>query len=104
MKKEMTNTTTHEKWKDLGFKDKAQYIMALSFAAASIILAFLAFILLMYIPTSVITMSSLFASFAMGIIAGGLYFKNQLMELNIKTEERLKELDMEIEDRLKMKE
>ena len=89
-----------ESWGELGFKDKAQYILALAFGFSSIILAFLAFLLLMYIPGSVITMSSLFASFACGILAGGLYFKNKLMELNFKTEQRLKLIDDEIEKRI----
>lgn len=93
----MANIDETQKWSQLGFKDKANYIMALSFSAASIILAFVAFILLLYIPTSVITMSSLFASFAMALMGIGLYFKNKLVEFQTKCDNRLKEIDVEIE-------
>lgn len=85
------------KWRDLGFKDKAQYILAISFGFASIILAFVSFILLLYIPTSVITMSSLFASFALAIIGVTIYFKNQFIELQTKCDTKLKEIDEEIQ-------
>lgn len=67
-------------WKDLGAKDKIQYVMAIVLIASGIILAFLSFALTATIATgSLIYISEAFMT-AGGIFGVSIYFKNKMGE------------------------
>lgn len=69
-----------KKWKDLGVKDKIQYIMAIVLIASGIVLAFLSFALTSTIATgSLIYISEAFMT-AGGIFGVSIYFKNKIGE------------------------
>lgn len=90
-----------KKWSDLGAKEKSQLILAYSFAGASIILGFISFIWLTYIPGSVIAMSGMYGSFACAILGIGVYLKTQIIEMKTDVKNKLDGLDKEIEEKLK---
>ncbi len=81
-----------ESWKELGFKDKAQYITAMILIASGIIIAFLSFALIHTITSGVLIY------IAQAFVAGGaifgvsIYFKNQLVEAHGETMSAVKEL------------
>lgn len=89
------------KWKSLSVKEKIQYSLAAIFGASSIIIGFVAFILLMEIPTSVITISMLWASVCCGLIGISLHFRNELTEFKSKCDDRLNNIDKEIDERIR---
>ena len=94
MKRQFDN----RKWKELGFKEKSQYLMAIGFGVASIVLGFVSFIVLSFIPTSVIAMSGLWASVACGIFGISMYFKNEMMELNEEIHKKIDSIGKEKEE------
>ena len=81
-----------ENWKELGFKDQAQYITAMILIASGILIAFLSFFMIHSITSSVLIY------IAQAFIAGGaifgvsIYFKNQLIEAHGETMEKVKQL------------
>ncbi len=81
-----------ESWKELGFKDKAQYITAMILIASGIIIAFLSFALIQTITSGVLIY------IAQAFVAGGaifgvsIYFKNQLIEAHGETMSAVREL------------
>lgn len=69
-----------EKWRDLGIKDKIQYIMAIILIASGIVLAFLSFALTYTVATgSLIYISQAFIT-AGAIFGVSIYFKSKLGE------------------------
>ena len=91
------------KWKELGFKEKSQYVIAYSFGFASIILGFVSFIWLTFIPTSVIALSGLWASVTCAILGISLYIKSEILEMNTKVKDKLNEVDEFMETEKKRK-
>lgn len=81
-----------ESWKELGFKDRAQYITAMILIASGIIIAFLSFALIHTITSGVLIY------IAQAFVAGGaifgvsIYFKNQLVEAHGETMSAVREL------------
>ena len=81
-----------ENWKELGFKDQAQYITAMILIASGILIAFLSFFMIHSITSSVLIY------IAQAFIAGGaifgvsIYFKNQLIEVHGETMDKVKQL------------
>ena len=81
-----------ENWKELGFKDQAQYITAMVLIASGIIIAFLSFLTLHSISNGVLIY------IAQTFVAGGsifgvsIYFKNQLIEAHGETMDKVKQL------------
>lgn len=81
-----------ERWRELGFKDQAQYITAMVLIASGIIIAFLSFFVLHSISNGVLIY------IAQAFIAGGsifgvsIYFKNQLIEAHGETMNKVKQL------------
>lgn len=81
-----------ESWKQLGFKDQAQYTTAMVLIASGILIAFLSFILIHTISSGVLIY------IAQAFVAGGsifgvsIYFKNQLMETHGETMDKIKQL------------
>ena len=80
-------------WADLGFSDKFKLTIAGVLVAASIILGFVSFILLLEIPTSVIGLEGLWLSTALAVLGIASYFHNELVEFQGKVAERLNKLD-----------
>ena len=81
-----------ESWKELGFKDRAQYITAMILIASGILIAFLSFALIHTITSGVLIY------IAQAFVAGGaifgvsIYFKNQLIEAHGETMSAVREL------------
>ena len=93
-----------ESWKQLGFKDQAQYTTAMVLIASGILIAFLSFILIHTISSGVLIY------IAQAFVAGGsifgvsIYFKNQLMETHSETMDKMKQLiDDVVEKHIKSK-
>ena len=80
-------------WSNLNIKEKFQYSLAVMFGISSVIIGFVAFIILLEIPASVIGISALWASICCGIIGIGLHFKSQMMEFDTEVKQRLKDID-----------
>lgn len=91
----MTNLKIYDdkKWSELSVKEKSQLIVAFSFGAASIILGFVSFILLLYIPGSVITMSGLWASVTCTVLGIAQYFKTEMAEFRTKINEEIQKIN-----------
>lgn len=81
-----------ESWKQLGFKDQAQYTTAMVLIASGVLIAFLSFALIHTISSGVLIY------IAQAFVAGGsifgvsIYFKNQLMETHGETMDKMKQL------------
>lgn len=90
-----------KKWSDLGAKEKSQLILAYSFAGASILLGFISFIWLTYIPGSVLGACGMYGSFACAILGIGVYLKTQILEMKTEVKNKLAVLDKEIDERMK---
>lgn len=81
-----------ESWKQLGFKDQAQYTTAMVLIASGILIAFLSFALIHTISSGVLIY------IAQAFVAGGsifgvsIYFKNQLLEAHGETMDKVKQL------------
>ena len=68
-----------EKWKELGIKDKIQYVMAVLLITSGIILAFLSFFLNAFnIATGVLIYIGQCFITAGGLFGVSIYFKNKL--------------------------
>lgn len=81
-----------ESWKQLGFKDQAQYTTAMVLIASGILIAFLSFALIHTISSGVLIY------IAQAFVAGGsifgvsIYFKNQLIEAHGETMDKVERL------------
>ena len=87
-----------ENWKELGFKDKAQYTTAMILIASGIIIAFLSFALIQTITSAVLIYIAQAFTAGSAIFGVSIYFKNQLIEAHGETMDKVKEL---IEDVVK---
>lgn len=87
-----------ENWKELGFKDKAQYITAMILIASGILIAFLSFAWIQTITSGVLIYIAQAFTAGGAIFGVSIYFKNQLIEAHGETMDRVKEL---IEDVVK---
>lgn len=67
-------------WKDLGAKDKIQYVMAIVLIASGIILAFLSFAFTTTIAAGLLIYISEAFMTAGGIFGVSIYFKNKMGE------------------------
>lgn len=83
----------HENWKELPIKEKLQYSLATLFGVASIVIGFVAFIILLEIPASVIGISFLWASVCCAIFGISLHFRNQMMDFDTQVKNRLNDID-----------
>lgn len=87
-----------ENWKELGFKDKAQYTTAMILIASGIIIAFLSFTMIQTISSGVLIYIAQAFTAGGAIFGVSIYFKNQLIEARGETMDKVKEL---IEDVIK---
>ena len=87
-----------ENWKELGFKDRAQYTTAMVLIASGILLAFVSFFLIHTITSGVLIYIAQAFTAGGAIFGVSIYFKNQLIEAHGETMKKVKEL---IEDVVK---
>lgn len=87
-----------ENWKELGFKDRAQYTTAMVLIASGILLAFVSFFLIHTITSGVLIYIAQAFTAGGAIFGVSIYFKNQLIEARGETMDKVKEL---IEDVVK---
>ena len=87
-----------ENWKELGFKDRAQYTTAMVLIASGILLAFVSFFLIHTITSGVLIYIAQAFTAGGAIFGVSIYFKNQLIEAHGETMNKMKEL---IEDVVK---
>lgn len=87
-----------ESWKELGFKDKSQYVTAMILIASGIVIAFLSFALIQTISSGVLIYIAQAFTAGGAIFGVSIYFKNQLIEAHGETMDKVKEL---IEDVMK---
>lgn len=81
-----------EKWRELGIKDKIQYIIAITLFLSGIILAFLSFALTFNIASgTLIYIAQAFISGA-GIFGVSIYFKSKLGEFKSDTTEMIEKI------------
>lgn len=81
-----------EKWKEIGIKDKIQYIIAIVLFISGIALAFLNFALTLTVATgSLIYISEAFITGA-GIFGVSIYFKSKLGEFKSDTAELIEKV------------
>lgn len=81
-----------ENWKELGFKDKAQYTTAMILIASGIIIAFLSFAWIQTITSGVLIYIAQAFTAGGAIFGVSIYFKNQLIEAHGETMDKVKEL------------
>lgn len=91
--KRQYNLRDNRSWNDLGFGEKIRYSLATLLIVSSIILAFVSFIILLEIPSSVIGTVGLFGSEALGILGIASYFSNEIIKFQSKVDAKLNELD-----------
>ena len=91
--KRQYNLRDNRSWNDLGFGEKIRYSLATLLIVSSIILAFVSFIILLEIPSSVIGTVGLFGSEALGILGIASYFSNEIIKFKSKVDAKLNELD-----------
>ena len=88
-----------ENWKELGFKDRAQYTTAMVLIASGILLAFVSFFLIHTITSGVLIYIAQAFTAGGAIFGVSIYFKNQLIEAHGETINKLKELIEDVVDR-----
>lgn len=88
-----------ERWRELGFKDQAQYITAMVLIASGIIIAFLSFALIQTITSGVLIYIAQAFTAGGAIFGVSIYFKNQLIEAHGETINKVKELIEDVVDR-----
>ena len=81
-----------ENWKELGFKDKAQYTTAMILIASGILIAFLSFAWIQTITSGVLIYIAQAFTAGGAIFGVSIYFKNQLIEAHGETMDKVKEL------------
>lgn len=82
-----------EKWKELGIKDKIQYVMAVLLITSGIILAFLSFFLNAFnIATGVLIYIGQCFITAGGIFGVSIYFKNKLGEFQSSAADKIEQM------------
>ncbi len=88
-----------ENWKELGFKDRAQYTTAMVLIASGILLAFVSFFLIHTITSGVLIYIAQAFTAGGAIFGVSIYFKNQLIEAHGETINKVKELIEDVVDR-----
>ena len=81
-----------ENWKELGFKDKAQYTTAMILIASGILIAFISFSMIHTITSGVLIYIAQAFTAGGAIFGVSIYFKNQLIEAHGETMDKVKQL------------
>lgn len=82
-----------ESWKELPIKEKFQYSLAAMFGISSVVIGFVAFVILLEIPASVIGISALWASICCGVLGISLHFRNEMIQFDTEVKQRLNDID-----------
>jgi hypothetical protein len=80
------------KWKELGFTDKMKFSLAGCLVASSILIGFISFLWLTFVPTSVIALSGLWLSTALAFLGISSYFHNELVKFQTEVKTKLTQL------------
>lgn len=91
-------TYDKRKWKELAFTDKLKLTLASLLILSSIVLGFLSFIWLTYVPGSVIATIGLFGSEALAILGISSYFHNELVKFESNVRTRLSDIERRDKD------
>lgn len=85
-----------DSWKELAFKDKAQYVMAITLLCSGIIIAFLSFCLIKTIASG--TLIYIAQAFTAGgsIFGVSIYFNSKLGEFKSSTTEEIRKIIQEV--------
>ncbi len=84
--------TFERKWKELGIKDKVQYVMAIVLILSGIVLAFLSTILTTTIATGVLIYISEAFMTAGGIFGVSIYFNSKIGEFSTNTATKIEQM------------
>ena len=81
-----------EKWFELGFKDKAQYVTAMVLIASGILIAFISFGITYTIASGVLIYIAQAFICGGGIFGVSIYFKSQLGEFDTRQKNNVNEI------------
>lgn len=81
------------KWKTADFRLKIQYSMSVLLIVAGVVLAFLSFLILKEIGMGVLSASTLFISAALGIYGIGMLVKNQMVDIQVAVDKKIRQLE-----------
>lgn len=80
-------------WKELGFSEKTKLSLSIFLVISSVLLGFISFILLNYVPSSVIGLNGCWLSCALGLLGITSYFSNQLVKMETEVKRKINELN-----------
>lgn len=81
------------RWSSADFRLKIQYSMSVLLIVAGITLAFLSFFIMHEIGMGVLSTSTLFISAALGIYGIGMLVKNQMVDIQVAVDRKIKEME-----------
>lgn len=85
-----------QKW-----KDKFQYGAAGFLIVTAVTLAFISFIVTLTVGTGVIAWGGLSMGVALTLIGGGMYFHNQLVTFETKTNAKMREVSTKVDEEIR---
>ena len=80
-------------WNKADFRLKIQYSMSVLLIIAGVVLAFLSFFIMHEIGMGVLSASTLFIGSALGIYGIGMMVKNQLVDMQVQVDKKIRDLD-----------
>lgn len=80
-------------WNKADFRLKIQYSMSVLLIIAGVVLAFLSFFIMHEIGMGVLSASTLFIGSALGIYGIGMMVKNQLVDMQVQVNKKIRDLD-----------
>ena len=80
-------------WSKADFRLKIQYSMSVLLIIAGVLLAFLSFFIMHEIGMGVLSASTLFIGSALGIYGIGMMVKNQLVDMQVQVDKKIRDLD-----------
>lgn len=80
-------------WSKADFRLKIQYSMSVLLVVAGVLLAFLSFFIMHEIGMGVLSASTLFIGSALGIYGIGMMVKNQLVDMQVQVDKKIRDLD-----------
>lgn len=80
-------------WSKADFRLKIQYSMSVLLIIAGVVLAFLSFFIMHEIGMGVLSASTLFIGSALGIYGIGMMVKNQLVDMQVQVDKKIRDLD-----------
>lgn len=81
------------KWSTADFRLKIQYSMSVLLIVSGVVLAFLSFFIMHEIGMGVLSASTLFISAALGIYGIGMLVKNQMVDIQVAVDRKIRQLD-----------